>query len=118
MNHQIIDKNGKARYLNPNSLENLRRGSEARDRGKVRRNYTLLPETVEWLKEQRNASDAIDRLVTRERQMNAIGGGRHLAGDDLDAAAAAVMDDPTVTRNGKDKGAVKRAIEALLARLR
>lgn len=29
-------------------------------------------------------------------------------------AAAKIIDDPQVTRNGKDKGAVKRALEALL----
>lgn len=31
--------------------------------------------------------------------------------------AAQVLNDPTVTRNGKDRGSVRRALEALIARL-
>lgn len=54
--------NGK-RQINPRSLENLKLGAEARNRDKIRRNTTLLPETVQWLEEHGNASFMIDTLV-------------------------------------------------------
>jgi hypothetical protein len=47
--------------FNPKSLENLK--PEKRSQDKQRRNFTLLPATVEWLGKQPNASAAIDRLV-------------------------------------------------------
>jgi vacuolar-type H+-ATPase subunit H len=68
MNQEIIDRNGKTRFLNPNSLENLKLGAEARSQGKVRRNYTVLPETHEWLKSQGNASEMVDRLVEHAKE--------------------------------------------------
>lgn len=36
---------------------------------------------------------------------------------DVEAIAQQILSDPTVTRNGKDKGAVKRGLEALLKSL-
>jgi hypothetical protein len=48
--------------LNPRSLENLK--PENRTRDKQRRNFTLLPSTIEWLSKQPNASATIDRLVS------------------------------------------------------
>jgi hypothetical protein len=47
--------------FNPKLLENLK--PEKRSQDKQRRNFTLLPATVEWLGKQPNASAAIDRLV-------------------------------------------------------
>jgi hypothetical protein len=47
--------------LNPRSLENLK--PENRTKEKQRRNFTLLPSTIEWLSKQSNASATIDRLV-------------------------------------------------------
>lgn len=58
--------NGK-RQLNPRSLENLKLGAEARNQNKVRRNTTLLPETIQWLEERGNASLLIDSLVASAR---------------------------------------------------
>jgi hypothetical protein len=46
---------------NPRSLENLK--PEKRSQDKQRRNFTLLPATVEWLGKQPNSSAAIDRIV-------------------------------------------------------
>lgn len=53
----------KERQINPRSLENLKLGAEARRKGKIRRNTTLLPETIEWLEERGNVSEMIDQLV-------------------------------------------------------
>lgn len=53
----------KERRINPRSLENLKLGAEARKQGKVRRNTTLLPETIEWLEKRGNVSEMIDQLV-------------------------------------------------------
>jgi len=53
----------KERQINPRSLENLKLGAKARDKGKIRRNTTLLPETIEWLDSRGNASGLIDQLV-------------------------------------------------------
>lgn len=53
----------KERRINPRSLENLKLGAEARYQGKVRRNTTLLPETIEWLEGRGNVSEMIDQLV-------------------------------------------------------
>ena len=36
---------------------------------------------------------------------------------DLDAIVQEILSNPTVTRNGKDKGSVKRALEAMVKRL-
>lgn len=53
----------KERRISERSLENLKLGAESRRLGKVRHNFTILPETAEWLKATGNASDAIDGLV-------------------------------------------------------
>lgn len=53
----------KERRISERSLENLKLGAESRRLGKVRHNFTILPETVQWLKGTGNASDAIDGLV-------------------------------------------------------
>ncbi len=47
--------------FNSRSLENLK--PENRTQNKQRRNFTLLPKTIEWLELQPNASAAIDRFV-------------------------------------------------------
>lgn len=36
---------------------------------------------------------------------------------DLETIAHKILNDPTVTRNGKDRGAVKRTLEAIMKRL-
>lgn len=36
---------------------------------------------------------------------------------DLDAIAQEILNDPAITRNGKDRGSVKRAVEAMVKRL-
>ena len=51
------------RIMNSRSLENLKLGGQSRRKGKIRRTYTLLPETVEWLSQTGNASNSIDELV-------------------------------------------------------
>lgn len=51
------------RKMSERSLENLKLGAESRRQGKVRHNFTILPETVQWLKCSGNASEAIDNLV-------------------------------------------------------
>jgi hypothetical protein len=53
----------KKRKVSERSLENLKLGAESRRVGKVRHNFTILPETVQWLKGTGNASDTIDALV-------------------------------------------------------
>jgi DNA-binding transcriptional regulator GbsR (MarR family) len=58
----------KVRQVSERSLENLKLGSKSRDKGKQRHNFTVLPETVQWLKDTGNASDAIDKLVEVARK--------------------------------------------------
>ncbi len=58
----------KVRQVSERSLENLKLGSKFRDKGKQRHNFTVLPETVQWLKDTGNASDAIDKLVEVARK--------------------------------------------------
>lgn len=58
----------KERKINPRSLENLKLGAIARNQGKLRRNTTLLPETIEWLEAQGNVSEAIDTLVAAAKK--------------------------------------------------
>ncbi len=53
----------KERRVSERSLENLKLGAESRRLGKVRHNFTILPETAQWLKGTGNASDTIDSLV-------------------------------------------------------
>jgi hypothetical protein len=53
----------KARRVSERSLENLKLGAQARYQGKVRQNFTILPQTLEWLKKGGNASQRVDELV-------------------------------------------------------
>jgi hypothetical protein len=57
----------KGRQISERSLENLKLGAESRRQGKLRHNFTILPETVQWLKGTGNSSDAIDTLVEAAR---------------------------------------------------
>ncbi len=54
---------GKERRVSDRSLENLKKGAQARYQGKERHNFTVLPETLQWLKSSGNASGMIDDLV-------------------------------------------------------
>lgn len=54
---------GKERRISERSLENLKLGPTRRYQGKVRQNFTILPETLEWLRCSSNASSMIDDLV-------------------------------------------------------
>lgn len=53
----------KERRISERSLENLKLGAQARYQGKVRQNFTILPQTLEWLKKGGNASQRVDELV-------------------------------------------------------
>ncbi len=53
----------KERKISERSLENLKLGAKARNQDKVRHNFTIKPETIEWLKKCGNASGRIDELV-------------------------------------------------------
>lgn len=58
---------GKERRVSDRSLENLKKGAIARYQGKERHNFTVLPETLQWLKCSGNASGMIDDLVAIAR---------------------------------------------------
>jgi hypothetical protein len=77
---------------------------------------TLKPYQPKW---QSGATQTIrvpvalaDELMTIARKLDA--GEPSPAALDLTDAAVAVLADTTVTRNGKDSGAVKRALKALM----
>lgn len=73
----------KERRMSQNSLANLKLGAETRRQGKVRHNFTILPETVQWLKGTGNASDAIDALVLQFKNNGANSNHTHdKKGDD------------------------------------
>ncbi len=59
----IVAMASKARKISERSLENLKLGAKARDQDKIRHNFTIKPETIEWLKKGGNASGRIDELV-------------------------------------------------------
>lgn len=63
----MLDMTEKERRVSERSLENLKLGAESRRQGKLRHNFTILPETVQWLKGTGNSSDAIDVLVEAAR---------------------------------------------------
>jgi DNA-binding transcriptional regulator GbsR (MarR family) len=67
----------KVRQVSERSLENLKLGSKFRDKGKQRHNFTVLPETVQWLKNTGNASDAIDKLVEAARKSELLSNTDH-----------------------------------------
>ncbi|WP_029630609.1 hypothetical protein [[Scytonema hofmanni] UTEX B 1581] len=49
--------------MNSASLENLKLGATHRDKGKIRTNVTILPETKAWLERGGNVSGRIDEMV-------------------------------------------------------
>lgn len=53
------------RKINQASLENLKLGAVARNKGKVRCTVTILPVTKEWLGSSGNISERIDEVVRR-----------------------------------------------------
>lgn len=67
----------KERRVSERSLENLKLGAESRRQGKVRHNFTIMPETVQWLKGTGNASDAIDALVEHFKNGNSMSNHTH-----------------------------------------
>jgi hypothetical protein len=57
------------RGQHPNSQANLKKGPQSRQKTRVRKLFSLAPETVEWLQQQPiPASQAIDRLVAMAKQ--------------------------------------------------
>ncbi len=70
----MIDK---VRQVSERSLENLKLGAKSRYQGKQRHNFTVLPETVQWLKGTGNASDAIDVLVEAAKSNNLLSSNTH-----------------------------------------
>jgi predicted RNase H-like nuclease (RuvC/YqgF family) len=74
----------KVRQVSERSLENLKLGAQSRYQGKQRHNFTVLPETVQWLKGTGNASDAIDVLVEAAKDKGLFSNNTH----DREAQAA------------------------------
>lgn len=75
------------RKMNERSLENLKLGAAARNKGKVRHNFTILPETMQWLKTRGNASDAIDGLVKAARNGELSSEHTHNRKEDIEAVS-------------------------------
>ncbi len=73
----MADKVDKVRQVSERSLENLKLGAISRDKGKQRHNFTVLPETVQWLKGTGNASDAIDVLVEAAKSKGLLSNNTH-----------------------------------------
>lgn len=73
----MTDKVDKVRQVSERSLENLKLGAISRDKGKQRHNFTVLPETVQWLKGRGNASDAIDVLVEAAKSKGLLSNDTH-----------------------------------------
>ncbi len=67
----------KVRQISERSLENLKLGAQSRDKGKQRHNFTVLPETVQWLKGTGNASDTIDVLVEAAKNKGLLSNNTH-----------------------------------------
>jgi len=58
------------RQVSDKSLANLALGRKGQ--GKLRRNYTLLPETIDWLDRSGNASRRLDELVARVKSKDLV----------------------------------------------
>lgn len=56
---------GNMKEISQASLDNLKLGAVARNKGKVRVIVTILPETKEWLAKGGNVSERIDEVVRR-----------------------------------------------------
>jgi hypothetical protein len=54
--------------MNENSLKNLKLGSEARKKGKVKLNLTVLPEVAKDLKRSGNASRFVELLLQAHKE--------------------------------------------------
>lgn len=68
---EVLDEPVKRGY-HPNSRANLKKGPKSRKKNRIRKLFSLAPETVEWLQEQAlPASQAIDKLVALAKQSEA-----------------------------------------------
>lgn len=56
----------------------------------------------------------VDELLALARQLDTGEARQSMIMPDLDTVAHQVLNDPQVTRNGKDKGAVRRTLEAVV----
>jgi len=54
--------------MNENSLNNLKLGAAARDKGKVKLNLTVLPDVAKDLKRSGNASRFVELLLQAHRE--------------------------------------------------
>jgi hypothetical protein len=63
LNNDSSKSNQAYKWMNENSLKNLKLGSEARRKGKVKLNLTVLPEVAEDLKRSGNASRFVELLL-------------------------------------------------------
>ncbi len=61
-----MSNNRDNRGTHPHSQDNLIKRWEGHEK-KIRRNYTILEETAQWLAEKDNASAYIDELIARDR---------------------------------------------------
>lgn len=59
----MFKKNGKRRFRNSRSIEELDLGASSPEQTKKRLNVTVFSRTSNWLKERGNASHTIDELV-------------------------------------------------------
>lgn len=54
--------------MHPNSLDNLKLGAAARNKGKVKLNLTVLPEAARDLKRSGNASRFVELLLQAHKE--------------------------------------------------
>ncbi len=59
----MFERNGKRRFRNSRSIEELDLGASSPEQTKKRLNVTVFSRTSNWLKERGNASHTIDELV-------------------------------------------------------
>ncbi|MEH2023926.1 hypothetical protein [Nostoc sp.] len=93
------------RKMSPASLENLKMGSIANNRDKIRCNFTLLPETKKWLAASGNASERIDDMVSKWLKGELVGKGK------LDEAEAKIKALKEQLGEQKSTGMVESILE-------
>jgi len=108
-------------------MEKLARGESGKfvsksDEARIVRSIRLTDTTWKKLGDAADSrcitrGDLVEQIVTEGVLEQQTGNSDGVSVEQIEKLIAHIVNDPEITRNGKDRGSVKRALQALLSRL-